>query len=193
MARDQPHHTPATVHAPAQGRQKEEQAGPPPQKKKQGGGAQKQPTATKPPANNTKGGQTPHPEGTEDGTPKEAQGDLPAKTGNTKPGTAAHRDKGHRNMQTHTTKKKKASSPAREKGDRGTDHKAWDRDTQQPTPQSRKKNAQKTHPDNPAKKGGAQPRPGPSTHAHTAHGSQKRREASETRTKPHTSQKQAET
>ena len=83
-----------------------------------GGGARKQPTATKPPANTTRGGQTPPPEGTEDRTPKEAQGDQPAKTGNTKPGTAADREKGHRNKQTHATKRKKrASSPARKKRD----------------------------------------------------------------------------
>ena len=85
---------------------------PPPQKKTnnkggRGGGARKQPSATKPPANTTRGGQTPPPEGTEDRTPEEARGDHPAETGNTKPGTAAHREKGHRSMQTHTTKKKK--------------------------------------------------------------------------------------
>ena len=121
----------------------EGRTGRPPLKKKTeggGGGARKQPTATKPPANTTRGGQTPHPEGTEDRTPKEAQGDHPAKTGNTKPATAAHREKGHRNMQTHTTKKKKSQQPGPEEegwGDR--DHKARDRDTQQPTPQSKKK------------------------------------------------------
>ena len=127
-----------------QGRQREEQAAPPPAPKKNRGGrggAQKQPTATKPPANTTRGGQTPPPEGTEDRTPEEARGDHPAKTGNTKPGTAAHREKGHRNMQTHTTKKKKrASSPARKKGDRGTG-------TTRPgtgTPSKTKKNAKNT-------------------------------------------------
>ena len=49
--------------------------------------------------------------------PKEAQGDHPAKTGNTKPGAAARREKGHRNMQTHTTlgkKKEPAAQPERE-------------------------------------------------------------------------------
>ena len=110
------------VRQPREGRGRNRQ--PPPPKKKQGGGwgrARKQPTATKPPANTTRGGQTPHPEGTEDSTPKEAQRDHPAKTGNTKPGTAAHREKGHQNMQTHTTKqKKRASSPARKKRDGGT-------------------------------------------------------------------------
>ena len=131
----------------------------------------------------------PPPEGNEDRTPKEAQGDHPAKTGNTKPGTAAHREKGHRNKQTHTTKKKKASNPARKKGDGGTG-------TTRPgtgTPSKKKKEAQKTHPDNPAKKGWAQLRPGPSTHAHTARQNRKRRGASGAPTQPHTSHKQAET
>ena len=150
---------------------------PPPPKKRRGrGGARKQPTATEPPANTTRGGQIPHPEGTEDRTPKEAQGDHTAKTGNTKPGTAAHRKKGHRNMQTHTTKnKKKSQQPSpKERGWGDRDHKAQDRDTQQPT----QKKAQKSHLDEPPKKGGAQPGPRPSTHAHTAHRNQKRRGAS---------------
>ena len=81
----------------------------------------KQPTATKPPANTKSCGQTPHPEGTEDRTPKEAQGDHPAKTGNTSPGTAARREKGHRNMQTHTNKKgSQHPSPNKEDGGTGT-------------------------------------------------------------------------
>ena len=101
------------VRQPREGRGRNRQA-PPPKKKGggAGGGAREQPTATKWPANTTRGGQTPHPEGSEDRTPKEAQGDHPAKTGNTKPGTAAHREKGHRNMQTHTTLKKKKKKPA---------------------------------------------------------------------------------
>ena len=112
------------VRSPAQGRRRDDQAGPLPPPKKTGGGrggGQKQLTATKPPANTTRGGQTPHPEGTEDRTPKEAQGDHPAQTGNTKPGTAAHREKGHRNMQTHTTRKKNKEPVAHPspKGDGG--------------------------------------------------------------------------
>ena len=190
-------HQPQCVRQPREGRGRNRQPPPPPRKKKQGGeggGARKQPTATKPPANNTKGGRTPHPEGTEDRTPKEAQGDHPAKTGNTKPGTAAHREKGHRNMQTHTTRnKKKAGAQPQRKGMGGQ--------TTRPgtgTPSNRHhkrkgKKAQKTHPDNPAQKGGAQPRPGHGTHAHTAHRKRKRRGASETRMKPHTSHKQAAT
>ena len=164
---------------------------PPPKKNRRGRGAGENspqppnrrptpPEAANPP---------PPPEGTQDRTPEEARGDYPAKTGNTKPGTAAHREKGHRNMQTHTTEKKKKSQQPSPKvrgwGDR--DHKARDRDTQQ------RKKTQKKHPNNPATKGWAQPRPGRSTHAHTARRNRKRRGASGARTKPHTSQKQAET
>ena len=41
---------------------------------------------------------------------------CPAKTGNTKPGTAAHREKGLRTMQTHTTKKKSQQPSPKERG-----------------------------------------------------------------------------
>ena len=83
-------------------------------------------------------------------------------------------------MQTHTTRKKKepAAQPER-KGmggqgpqDPGQGHPATD--TTKPNQKKQKQKAQKAHPDNPAKKGRAQPRPGPSTHAHTAHRNRKR-------------------
>ena len=159
---------------------------PPPQRKRkrgEGEKARKQPTAAKPPANTTRGGQTPPQEGTEDGTPKEARGDHPPKTGNTKPGTAAHREKGHRN-------KKKIEPPAQpeRKG-------MWGQGPQGPEQEhpEKKTEAQKTHPDNRAKKGWAQPRPGPTTHTHTARRNQKRQGASRAPTKQHTSHKQADT
>ena len=84
----------------------------------------------------------------------------PAKTGNNKPGTAAHREKGHRNKQTHTTRKKK--KPAAE-----PERKGMGGETTRPGTgtASKEKKTQQTRPDNPAKKGGAQPRPGPSTPA----------------------------
>ena len=153
-----------------------------------------QPTATKPPANTTRGGQTPHAEGTADRTPKEAQGDHPAKTGKTKPGTAAQREKGHRNMQTHSTKKRKEPTAKTERkgmGGQGPQGPGQGHPATDTTKE--KKRAQKTHPDNPAKKGGAQPRPLPTTHAHTAHQNRKRRGASGAHTQPHTSHKQAKT
>ena len=46
----------------------------PRKKKQQGGGARERPTATTPPTNTTRGGQTPHPDGTEDRTPKRGAG-----------------------------------------------------------------------------------------------------------------------
>ena len=172
-----------------QGRQREEQAAPPPKKKTEGGGGggRKQPEATKPPANTTRGGQTPPPEGTKDMTPEEARGDHPAKTGNTKAGTAAHREKGHRKMQTHTTKKKEPAAQPERKGMGGQGPQG----SGQKHPAKEK--AQKTHTGNPATKGWAQPGPGPSTHAHTARRNRKRRGASGARRKPHTSHKQAKT
>ena len=128
----------------------------------------------------------PPPEGTEDRTPKEAQGDHPAKTGSTKPGTAAHREKGHRNKQTHTTKKKRAKSPARKKGDGGTG-------TTRPgtgTPSKRKKGKRKKHtPTTQPRRAGHSRDPGPAhtptPHAKTGNGGAP--------TQPHTSHMQAET
>ena len=167
-----------------QGRQREEQAAPPPQKKNRGGrgGARKQPTATKPPANTTRGGQTPPPEGTKDRTPEEARGDRPAKTGNTKPGTAAHREKGHRNMQTHTTKKKKSQQPSpKERGWGDRDLTARDRDTQQ-----KKRKSAKNTPRQPSHEGLG-------TAETQAQRARPHRTPGWARTKPHTSQMQAET
>ena len=158
---------------------------PPPQKEKEGGGGKGTKTAhsRQTARQHHHRRPSPPPEGTEDRTPTEAQGDHPPKTGNTKPVTAAQGEKGHGKK-----KKRESHQPSpKERGWRDRDHKARDRKKKEKT------KAQKTHPDNPAKKGWAQPRPGPSTHAHTARQNQKRRGASGAPTKPHTSQKQAET
>ena len=174
------------VHQPREGRGRNRQAPPPPKKTEGGGGkgaktAHSRQTARQ----HHQRRPNPPPEGTEDRTPKEAQGDHPPETGNTKPGTAAHRENRHRNKQ---KKKKKSEPPAQpeRKGMGDRDHKARDRNTQ-------KKKAQKTHPDNPAKKGWAQPRPGPSTHTHTTRRNRKRRGVSGAPTQTHTSHKQADT
>ena len=144
------------VRQPRGGRGRNRQP-PPPRKKNRGGGggAREQPTATEPPANTARGGQTPHSEGTEDRTSKGAQGDHPAKTGNTKPGTAAHREKGHQNMQTHTTLEKEkaaAAQPERKgmggQGPKGPGQGQPATDTTKPNQDTPKKKAQKTHPDN---------------------------------------------
>ena len=160
-------------------------------KKKQrgeGGGARKKPTATKLPANTTRGGQTPRQKAPKTGPPKRHGG-----TTQPKPATPSHeqRPTGKRDTETsrHTRPKKKepAAQPER-KGDGGTG-------TTRPgtgTPSKRKNKKTKAQ-KNPAKKGWAQRRPGPSTHAHTARQNQKRRGASGAPTQPHRSHKQAET
>ena len=162
---------------------------PPKRKKKEGGGGK----GTKTAHSRQTAGQhhhrrpNPPPEGTEDRTPTEAQGDHPPKTGNTKPVTASHGEKGHQNGK----KKKENHQPSpKERGWRDRDHKARKKKKRKT---KEKTKAQKTHPDNPAKKGWAQPRPGPNTQAHTACRNRKQRGASGAPTKPHTSQKQAET
>ena len=177
------------VRQPREGRGRNRQA-PPPQKKKEGGGGKGTKTAHSRQTarqHHQRRPTPPPPEGTEDRTPKEAQGDHPPKTGNTKPGTAAHLERGHRKE-----KKKESHQPSpkklKKRGWRDRDHKARDREKKK-----KKQKSKKTHPDNPAKKGWAQPRPGPSTHAHTACRNRKRRGASGAPTKPHTSHKQAET
>ena len=173
-----------------QGRQREEQAAPPPPKENRGGrgGAHKQPTATKTPANTTRGGQTPPQKAPKTGPPKRHRGTTQPKLATP---SQEQRATGKRNTETcrHTPRKKKrASCPARKKGDGGTGTTRPGTGTA-----SKKKKAQETHPDNPATKGWAQPRPGPSTHAHTARSNRKQRGASGARRKPHTSHKQAET
>ena len=105
------------VRQPREGRGRNRQA-PPPKKKRRGEGekARKQPTAAQPPANTTTGGQAPPPGKKKRGTPAEAQGNHPPETGNTKPVTADHGEKGDGKKK----KKKRATSPARKKGDGGT-------------------------------------------------------------------------
>ena len=94
----------------------------------------------------------------------------------------------------HEKKKEPAAQPERKgMGGQGPEGPGQGHPATDTTKQKKKTQAQKTHPDSPAKKGGAQSRPGPSTHAHTAHRNRKRRGASGVRTKPHTSHKQAET
>ena len=108
------------VRQPREGRGRNRQAPPPQKKQKKGGGREK---GTKTAHSRQTARQhhhrqpNPPPEGTEDRTPTEAQGDHPPKTGNTKPVTAAHGEKGHRKEK---EKKKRATSPARKKGDGGT-------------------------------------------------------------------------
>ena len=141
------------VRQPSKGRGRNRQA-PPPQKKTTegvGGGGAKTAHSHQTARQHHQRRPNRPPEGTEDRTPKEAQGDLPAKTGNTKPGTGAHREKGHRNMQTHATKKKRASSPARKKGDGGTG--TTRPGTGTPSNQHHKKKSAKNTPRQPSQEG----------------------------------------
>ena len=182
------------VRQPREGRGRNRQA-PPPKKKQQrgeGGRGAKTAHSHQTARKHHQRRPNPPPEGTEDRTPKGGTGGPSSQNrqhqarngGPLGKGTPKHAD-------TSQKKKKKTQQPSpKERGWEDRDHKARDRDTQQPTP---KTNARKTHPDNPAKKGRAQPRPGRSTHAHTARRNRKRRGASGARTKPHTSHKQAET
>ena len=173
------------VHQPREGRGRNRQAHPPPEKKRRGEGekARKQPTAAKPPANTTRGGQPPPPR-------RHRRQDSQRGTGGPLTLNRQHqaRNSGPPGKGTpkQAEKKKRATSPARKRGDGGAG-------TTRLGTGTHKKKAQKAHPDNPAKKGWAQPRPGPSTHAHTARQNPKWRGASGAPTKPHTSHKQAET
>ena len=176
------------LHAPAQGRQREEQASPPPLKKKQeGGGGKGTKTAHSRQTARQQHQRRPNP-------PPERHGRQDPQRGTGGPPTQNRqhqaRNSGPPGKGTPKRKKKKkrAISPARKKGDGGTGT------TKPGTGKKKEKTkAPKTHPDNPAKKGWAQPRPGPSTHAHTARRNRKWRGASGAPTKRHTSHKQAET
>ena len=98
------------VRQPREGRRRNRQAPPPKKKKKEGGGGKGTKTAHSRQTARQHHHRRPNPpqEVTEDRTPTEAQGDHPPKTGNTKPVTAAHGEKGHRNGK----KKKKGEQPA---------------------------------------------------------------------------------
>ena len=159
------------VRQPREGRGRNRQA-PPRKKKKKGGGKGKRHENSPQPPNHPptppQAARPPPPEKKKKkkkggGTPAEAQGDHPPKTGNTKPVTADHGEKGHE-------KKKNEREPPAQPERKGMEGQGPQ------SPEKKKKRKEKTkaqkkkkkHPDNPAKKGWAQARPGPSTHAHTA-------------------------
>ena len=188
------------VRAPAQGRQKEEQAAPPPPPKRSGGEGGGAKTAHSHQTARQHHQRRPNPPTRK--APKTGPRKRHRGTTQPKPATPSQeqRPTGKRDTETcrHTPRKKKkepAAQPERKgnggQGPQGPGQGHPATDTTKP--KKKKQKAQQTHPDNPAKKGGAQPRPGPRTHARTAHRNRKRRGASEARTKPHTSQKQAET
>ena len=169
------------VRQPREGRGRNRQTPPPKKNSGGGGGGQENgPQLPNRPPTPQKAAKPPSQKAPKTGPPKGAQGDHPAKTGNTKPGKAANREKGHpQRADTHHAgkkkKKKQATQPEREgmggQGPQGPTQGQPATDTTKPKQDTQKK---KTQPDNPTKKGGEQPRPGPSTHAHTAHPSQER-------------------
>ena len=136
------------VRQPREGRGRNRQA-PPPQKKKEGGGGKGKKTAHSRQTARQHHHRRPNPppEGTEDRTPTEAQGDHPPKTGNTKPVTAADGEKGHRNGK----KKKENHQPSpKGRGWRDRDHKA--REKKKRKTKEKTKSAQNT-PRHPSQEG----------------------------------------
>ena len=164
----------------------------PTQKIKTGGGEWgpgEQPTATKPPASTTRGAQTPHLESTEDRTPKRGTGGPPSQNRQHQARNSGPPGKGTpKQADTHHTGKKKepAAQPERKgmggQGPQGPGQGQPATDSTKPNQDRPKKRAQKAHPDNPTRKGGVQPRPGPSKHAHTPHPSQERQGTTHPRT-----------
>ena len=176
------------VRQPTEGRGRNRQA-PPPKKKNRGGRGGGRENSQQPPnrpPTPPEAAKPPTEKAPRTGPPKRHRG-----TNQPKPATPSQeqRPTGKRDTETcrHTPRKKKEEGMGGQ-GPQGPGQGDPATDTTKP-----KKKAQKTHPDNPAKKGGAQPGPGPSTHAHTAHRNEKWRGASRARRKPHTSHKEAET
>ena len=130
------------VRAQAQGGQREEQADPP-QKKNSGGGGERTAHSHQTAHQHRKRRPNPPPRGHRRQDRGRGTGSNPAKSGNTEPGAAADRKKGHpKRADTHHAgkKKKKSQQPSpKERGWGGRDHKAWDRDSQRPRPQSQSK------------------------------------------------------
>ena len=186
--------TPHTSHRESASRGKAKGATarpPPPPQKKRGGGRAKAAHSHQTARQQHRRRPNPPPRGHRRQDPQTGTGGPPSQNRQHQDRNRGPPGKGAPKQGDTHTQKKKASCPARKKGDGGGDHKARDSDTQQP--EKKNKKAQKTHPHNPAKKGRAQRRPGPSTHGHTAHRNQKWRGARETRTKPHTTRKQTDT
>ena len=126
------------VRQPREGRGRNRQA-PPPQKKKEGGRGEGTKTAHSRQTARQHHHRRPSPpprrqRKKKKRTPTEAQGDHPPKTGNTKPVTADHREKGH------GKKKKKSHQPSpKERGWRDRDHKAGKK-KEKKKPKRKKKN-----------------------------------------------------
>ena len=171
---------------PREGRGRNRQA-PPPPKKKGGGRGKRHENSPQPPNRPPTPPQAakPPPRRHRRQDPHRGTGGPPTQNRRHQASNSGPRGKGTPKRK----KKKKGEPPAQpeRKGMEGQGPQSLKKKTKEKT------KAQKTHPDNPAKKGWAQPRPGPNTHAHTARRNRKRRGAYGAPTKRHTSQKQAET
>ena len=171
------------VRQPREGRGRNRQAPPQKIRKKKGGGRENSRQPPKRPPTPQEAAKTPPPERHRGQDPQRGTGGPPSQNGQHQARNSGPPEERDTETCRHTPRKKKEPAAQPEKKGMGGQG-----------PQSKQETkAQKTHPDNPAKKGGAQPRPGPSTHTHIAHLNQKARGASRARTKPHTSYKQAET
>ena len=137
---------------PRKGRGRNRQAPPPaPQKKRRGEGekARKQPPAAKPPANTTTGGQPP-PRRHRRQDPHRGTGGPPTKNRQHQASNSGPRGKGTLKRK----KKKENHQPSlKERGWRDRDHTARKKKRKRKRKTKERTKAQKTHPDNPAKKG----------------------------------------
>ena len=176
------------VRQPREGRGRNRQAPPPPPPKKKGGGRGKRRENSPQPPNRPptppEAAKPPPQKAPKTGPPKRHRG-----TTHPKPATPSQEQRPTRKRDTET-KKNTIGEPRAKPERKGMEGQG----PQSPGQGKKNKSAKKkTHPDNPAKKGWAEPRSGPSTHAHTARRNRKRRGASGAPTKPRTSHKQAET
>ena len=135
------------VRQPRDGRGRNRQT--PSEKRKKGGGGENGPQPPRRRPTPQEAAKPPTQTAPKTGPPKGAPGDHPAKTGNTKPRTAAHCEKGHpKHADTHHAGKEKKTQNSKQRGPEekeweDRDHETQDRDNQRPTPQSPKRKKHK--------------------------------------------------
>ena len=137
---------------------------PPPQKKKGGGGRPRENSPQPPnrPPTTQKGAKPPTQRAPKTGPPNRHRG-----TTQPKPATPSQEQRPTGKRGTETSRKKKASSPARKKGDGGRGNKARDRDTQQPEKKSAKNTTLHPSQGGRGEPWGASPRPSAPTYLPT--------------------------
>ena len=179
------------VRQPREGRGRNRQAPPPQKEKKKGGGRLAWHENSPQPPNRPP---TP-PQAVKPSPRRHRRQDPHRGTGGPPTQNRQHQasNSGPRGKGTPIRKKKKKGEPPAQPERKGMEGQGPQSPKEKKRKTKEKTKAQKTHPDNPAKKGWTQPRPGSNTHAHTARRNRKRRGASGAPTKPHASQKQAQT